>query len=459
ACHARRLVAAARRGARRRALAVGEAVRALPWRVDRSHLALLRAARAVDRDAARARFRAAPARSLGPRARGRCVGAGDPRTRAPLHPADGGHGLLAPRLEGRGRLDRSRRGVPRRSGGPPPARLRTHAADRSRFARLARAAGPLGLALEHRAGEQPALPAALAGRAAGDRDDPGLGRLAQRGRHLRHTAVPRLCARLRDRGPAGELLLGLRDRADDGSRLRVRAARHRVAVPLCGTGSENLTICGAKSLAPAQGWLNGGSEASFAKTGLTCVGVEYRHMVAPRILLVVGGGIAAYKACELVRLIRKGGGDVTCVLTDGGAQFVTAMSLAALSGNQVHTSLWDLKNEVEIGHIELSRSADLVVVCPATADLMAKMAAGIADDLGTTLILATDKPVLVVRAMNVTMWEPPATQRNSEWLQQAGVRVMQPDEGEMACGEFGPGRLPEPERVWLEIADMLGIDP
>src|SRR5690606_677726 len=157
--------------------------------------------------------------------------------------------------------------------------------------------------------------------------------------------------------------------------------------------------------------------------------------------------------------IRKGGGDVTCVLTDGGAQFVTAMSLAALSGNQVHTSLWDLKNEVEIGHIELSRSADLVVVCPATADLMAKMAAGIADDRGTHLILATDKPVLVVPAMNVKMWEHPATQRNIEWLKQAGVRVMQPDEGEMACGEFGPGRLPEPERVWLEIADMLGIDP
>jgi phosphopantothenoylcysteine decarboxylase/phosphopantothenate--cysteine ligase len=182
-------------------------------------------------------------------------------------------------------------------------------------------------------------------------------------------------------------------------------------------------------------------------------------MVAPRILLVVGGGIAAYKACELVRLIRKGGGDVTCVLTDGGAQFVTAMSLAALSGNQVHTSLWDLKNEVEIGHIELSRQADLVVVCPATADLMAKMAAGIADDLGTTLILATDKPVLVVPAMNVRMWEHAATQRNAEWLKQAGVHVMQPDDGEMACGEFGPGRLPEPEMVWLEIAELLGLDP
>src|SRR5688572_4789954 len=182
-------------------------------------------------------------------------------------------------------------------------------------------------------------------------------------------------------------------------------------------------------------------------------------MVAPRILLVVGGGIAAYKACELVRLVRKGGGDVTCVLTEGGSQFVTPMSLAALSGNQVHTSLWDLKNEAEIGHIELSRAAELVVVCPATADLMAKMAAGIADDLGTTMILATDKPVLVVPAMNVKMWQHAATQRNVEWLKQAGVHVMQPDEGEMACGEFGPGRLPEPEMVWLEIAELLGLDP
>ena len=182
-------------------------------------------------------------------------------------------------------------------------------------------------------------------------------------------------------------------------------------------------------------------------------------MANPRILLVIGGGIAAYKSCELVRLIRKGGGDVTCVLTDGGAQFVTPMALAALSGNQVHTSLWDLKNEAEIGHIQLSREADLVVVCPATADLMAKMAAGIADDMGTTLILATDKPVMAVPAMNVKMWEHEATQRNVEWLRDAGVRVMQPDEGPMACGEFGPGRLPEPEMVWLEIADMLGLDP
>ena len=182
-------------------------------------------------------------------------------------------------------------------------------------------------------------------------------------------------------------------------------------------------------------------------------------MAGPRILLVIGGGIAAYKSCELVRLIRKGGGEVTCVLTDGGAQFVTPMSLAALSGNKVHSSLWDLTDEVEIGHIELSRQADLVVVCPATADLLAKMAAGIADDLGTTLILATDKPVLAVPAMNVRMWQHAATQRNVALLREGGVTVMEPDEGEMACGEFGPGRLPEPEAIWLEIADRLGLDP
>jgi len=178
-------------------------------------------------------------------------------------------------------------------------------------------------------------------------------------------------------------------------------------------------------------------------------------MTARRILLVVGGGIAAYKACELVRLIRKGGGEVTCVLTDGGAQFVTAMTLAALSGNDVHTSLWDLRKEAEIGHIQLSRQADLVVVCPATADLLARMAAGLSDDLATTLILATDKPVLAVPAMNVRMWLHPATQRNIGWLRQSGVQVMDPDEGEMACGEYGPGRLPEPEAIWRRIQALL----
>ncbi len=178
----------------------------------------------------------------------------------------------------------------------------------------------------------------------------------------------------------------------------------------------------------------------------------------PKILLVVGGGIAAYKSCELVRLIRKGGGDVTCVVTKGGQQFVTPMSLAALSENQVYTSLFDLKNEVEMGHIELSREADLIVVCPATADLMAKMAAGIADDLATTLILATNKPVMAVPAMNVKMWEHESTQRNVEWLKDAGVTVMHPDEGSMACGEFGYGRLPEPHAIWREIAAHFDIE-
>ncbi len=188
---------------------------------------------------------------------------------------------------------------------------------------------------------------------------------------------------------------------------------------------------------------------------MTALGTD----TGPRILLVVGGGIAAYKSCELVRLIRKNGGDVTCVLTDGGAQFVTPMALAALSENEVHTTLWDLKNEVEMGHIQLSREADLVVVCPATANMLAKMSAGIADDLATTLILATDKPVLAVPAMNVRMFEHEATQRNIGWLREAGVAVMEPDTGAMACGEFGPGRLPEPVDVWREIARQLDIDP
>ena len=178
-------------------------------------------------------------------------------------------------------------------------------------------------------------------------------------------------------------------------------------------------------------------------------------MRGKHILLIVGGGIAAYKSCELVRLIRKAGGAVTCVLTEGGSHFVTAMTLGALSENRVYTSLWDLKDEVEMGHIQLSRQADLVVVCPATADLMAKMAAGIADDLATTLLLATDKAVLAVPAMNVRMWQHEATKRNVAQLRQDGVTVLEPDEGEMACGEFGPGRLPEPESIVAAIEKML----
>ncbi len=182
-------------------------------------------------------------------------------------------------------------------------------------------------------------------------------------------------------------------------------------------------------------------------------------MTGPRILLIVGGGIAAYKACELVRAIRKEGGEVTCVLTEAGAQFVTPMALAALSENPVYTTLWDLKNETEMGHIQLSREADLVVVCPATANLLAKMASGIADDLATTLLLATDKPVMVIPAMNVKMWQHEATVRNVEMLREAGVDVMEPDEGPMACGEFGPGRLPDPEMIWQRVAWAVGMDP
>jgi len=173
------------------------------------------------------------------------------------------------------------------------------------------------------------------------------------------------------------------------------------------------------------------------------------------VLLIVGGGIAAYKSLELVRLLKKGDHQVTPVLTKGGEHFVTAMSLGTLAESPVHTSLWELKDEVEIGHIQLSRAADFVLVCPATADLLAKMAAGIADDLATTLLLATDKPVVVAPAMNVRMWQHKATQRNVAQLKADGVRVVEPAEGEMACGEFGPGRLAEPEEIMRQLADLL----
>ena len=182
-------------------------------------------------------------------------------------------------------------------------------------------------------------------------------------------------------------------------------------------------------------------------------------MNTPRILLIIGGGIAAYKSIELVRLLRKSGYVVRCVITRAGEQFVTPLTLAALSENKVYTNLFDLKDEVEMGHIQLSREADLVVVAPATADLLAKMAAGIADDLATTLLLATDKPVLAAPAMNVRMWLHPATQRNVATLRGDGVAVMAPDEGEMACGEFGPGRLPEPAAIKDAIDAALADAP
>ena len=175
-----------------------------------------------------------------------------------------------------------------------------------------------------------------------------------------------------------------------------------------------------------------------------------------RILLIVGGGIAAYKACELVRGLRRRGHAVRCVLTDGGSHFVTPMTLAALSEDKVYTTLWDLKDEAEMGHIQLSREADLIVVAPATADLLARMAAGMADDLATTILLATDKPVLAAPAMNVRMWQHPATRRNVARLRDDGVTIVEPDEGAMACGEYGPGRLPEPDALLVRIEQQLG---
>ncbi len=174
-----------------------------------------------------------------------------------------------------------------------------------------------------------------------------------------------------------------------------------------------------------------------------------------RILLIVGGGIAAYKAAELIRLLKRDGHAVRCVMTEAAHHFVTPMTLAALSEDKVYTTLWDLKDEAEMGHIQLSRQADLIVVAPATADLMARMAAGLANDLATTLLLATDKPVLVAPAMNVRMWGHAATVRNVAQLRADGVTVMMPDEGAMACGEYGPGRLPKPPAIVAAIEALL----
>jgi phosphopantothenoylcysteine decarboxylase / phosphopantothenate---cysteine ligase len=173
------------------------------------------------------------------------------------------------------------------------------------------------------------------------------------------------------------------------------------------------------------------------------------------VLLIVGGGIAAYKSLELVRELRRAGIGVRAVLTEAGKQFVTPLSLAALTESPVYEDLFDLKDETEMGHIQLSRQADLVVVCPATANLLSRMATGAAADLASTLLLATDKPVLAVPAMNVRMWLHPATTRNVAQLRADGVTVMEPDEGEMACGEFGPGRLPEVGAIVAAIGAML----
>ncbi|HZZ69669.1 MAG TPA: bifunctional phosphopantothenoylcysteine decarboxylase/phosphopantothenate--cysteine ligase CoaBC [Phenylobacterium sp.] len=175
-----------------------------------------------------------------------------------------------------------------------------------------------------------------------------------------------------------------------------------------------------------------------------------------RILLIVGGGIAAYKSLELTRLLRKAGIAVRPILTKAGAEFVTPLSLSALAEDKVYSELFSLTDEAEMGHIELSRSADLVVVAPATADLMAKAANGHANDLASTTLLATDKPVLMAPAMNVRMWLHAATQRNLSVLKADGVNFVGPDEGAMACGEYGPGRMAEPAEIFQAIVAALG---
>jgi phosphopantothenoylcysteine decarboxylase/phosphopantothenate--cysteine ligase len=174
-----------------------------------------------------------------------------------------------------------------------------------------------------------------------------------------------------------------------------------------------------------------------------------------RILLIVGGGIAAYKSLELTRLLRKAGVAVRPILTQAGAQFVTPLSLSALAEDRVYSELFSLTDEAEMGHIELSRSADLVVVSPATADLMAKAANGMANDLASTTLLATDKPVLMAPAMNVRMWDHAATRRNLATLKADGVQFVGPDEGAMACGEYGYGRLAEPAEIFEAIMALL----
>jgi phosphopantothenoylcysteine decarboxylase/phosphopantothenate--cysteine ligase len=173
-----------------------------------------------------------------------------------------------------------------------------------------------------------------------------------------------------------------------------------------------------------------------------------------RVLLIVGGGIAAYKSLELIRLLSKAGIATRAILTNAASHFVTPLSLGALTGDKVYSDLFDLTAESEMGHIELSRAADLIVVAPATADLIAKAANGIANDLASTTLLATDKPVLLAPAMNVRMWLHPATQRNLATLRSDSVRVIGPDEGEMACGEYGPGRMAEPADIARTILDF-----
>ena len=177
------------------------------------------------------------------------------------------------------------------------------------------------------------------------------------------------------------------------------------------------------------------------------------------ILLIIGGGIAAFKSLDLIRRLRERGAEVTPVLTKAGSEFVTPLSVSALAANKLYMDLFDLNDEAEMGHIELSRAADLIVVAPGTADLMAKMAGGMANDLASTLLLATDKRVLVAPSMNVLMWEHPATQRNLKTLQGDGILFVGPGEGDMACGEYGPGRMAEPLEIVAAIDAALSDGP
>ncbi len=182
-------------------------------------------------------------------------------------------------------------------------------------------------------------------------------------------------------------------------------------------------------------------------------------LAGKRILLIIGGGIAAFKSLDLIRRLRERGATVTPVLTRAAEEFVTPLSASALSAQKVYRDLFDLTDEAEMGHIELSRAADLVVVAPATADLMAKMAGGHANDLASTLLMATDKRVLIAPAMNVRMWEHPATQRNLATLQGDGILTVGPDEGDMACGEYGPGRMAEPLAIVDAVSAALQDGP
>ena len=175
-----------------------------------------------------------------------------------------------------------------------------------------------------------------------------------------------------------------------------------------------------------------------------------------RVLLIIGGGIAAYKSLDLIRRLRERGAQVRAIMTDAASAFVTPLSVSSLTGDIVYQSLFDLTQEAEMGHIQLSRDADLLVVAPATADLMAKMAHGLASDLATTALLATDKPVLVAAAMNVRMWEHAATQRNIATLKADGISFVGPNDGDMACGEFGPGRMAEPLEIVAAIEAQVG---